>query len=419
VGGTYEDVCHLTGLYPDWWEGHRFDHPVSVWVAGDTAKTVRDILQKELMGEPGDPGAQGTGMVPGDLILDTTPKQGTPNAFETVYVKHVTGGTSVLQFKSYDQGRVVFQGTSQDLIHLDEECPMDIWTECLLRTMTTHGLLYLTATPLEGLTDLLLAFLPQMRPESDEHATDTNKHTTFVSWEDVPHLDEAQKAKMMASIPPWQRASRMKGIPQLGSGAIYTEPEDNFVIAPIEIPRHWKRCIALDVGWNTTAVLWGAIDPETNTVYITHELYKHKTEPTLIVGGIKVQGDWIPGVIDPAARGRSQIDGRKLMDIYTKEPHNLDLRPAVNAVEAGLVAVWELLTTGQLKVFKTCTNLLSEYRLYRRDKNGKIVKAHDHAMDALRYLIMSGRDRAVVAPATGPNAKRWFDWSPRNDTWAG
>lgn len=157
-------TLHLTGDYPDWWEGRRFDSPIDAWMAGDIAKSVRDIQQRLMLGRPGDAEAQGTGMIPGDLILKTTPKHGLADAVESVFVKHRAGGTSVLQFKSYDQGRDTFQGTSQHVVHLDEECDISIYTETLLRTMTVNGLVYLTATPLLGLTDIMLSFLPELAP---------------------------------------------------------------------------------------------------------------------------------------------------------------------------------------------------------------------------------------------------------------
>ncbi len=171
VAGTYEDTLHLTGQYPDWWPGYRFDRPVEGWAAGDTGKNVRDILQNAFCGKPGDDSSHGTGMIPKDLILRTTVKHGLADAFETIFVRHVpTGGVSTLQLKSYDQGRVAFQGTAQDFIHLDEEPPIDVYTESLLRLMTRDGLLILTATPLQGLTKLMLQFLPHLAPAVMESA---------------------------------------------------------------------------------------------------------------------------------------------------------------------------------------------------------------------------------------------------------
>ena len=163
--GAYEATCHLTGLYPDWWEGRRFDHAVKVWAAGDTSKTVRDIIQEKMLGPVGQ---FGTRMIPGEALTHTIPKYGVPDAVEIVYVHHKSGENSILNFKSYDQRREAFQGTEQDVIWLDEEPPMDIYSECLLRTMTTNGSLILTFTPLQGLTELVLSFLPGGRVPSKE-----------------------------------------------------------------------------------------------------------------------------------------------------------------------------------------------------------------------------------------------------------
>lgn len=168
VAGAYETTAHLTGLYPDWWEGKKFNTPTNGWAAGDTSKTVRDILQKELLGEPGNERSLGTGMLPADSIRNFTTKAGIANAVETVFVKHVSGGISTLQLKSYDQGRIAFQGTAQHFVWADEEIEDDLYLECLLRTMTLNGICYITATPLLGLTPLMLSFLPHMAPASDK-----------------------------------------------------------------------------------------------------------------------------------------------------------------------------------------------------------------------------------------------------------
>jgi phage terminase large subunit-like protein len=175
--GVYEDTLHLTGLYPAWWEGYRFDHPVDMWVATDTAKNTREILQEKFCGKPGVPNALGTGMIPLDLFArEPTIKHGTPNAYETIYVYHHTNGAvdgvSTGMFKSYDQGREAFQGTHQDLIHLDEEPKLEIYSECSLRLMSTspgqpNGKLILTETPLLGISELLQSFMPELKPEPD------------------------------------------------------------------------------------------------------------------------------------------------------------------------------------------------------------------------------------------------------------
>ncbi len=164
VGG-YETTLHLTGQYPNGWEGRKFRKPISGWAAGKINETTRDIVQKKLFGPITFDGPRkrvaGTGLIPGDLIGDITWKQGVQDLIDTVKIKHVSGDWSILGMKSYQQGRGSFEGTEQEVIWLDEEPPLDIYSECLMRTMTTDGLVMLTFTPLEGMSDVVLAFLPE------------------------------------------------------------------------------------------------------------------------------------------------------------------------------------------------------------------------------------------------------------------
>lgn len=163
--GCYEVTVHLTGRYPHWWEGRRFDHAIDAWAVGESSKTVnRDVIQPKLLGRPG---RLGTGMIPGDTVIRVIPKPGVPEAIETVYVRHVSEGESTLTFKSYEQGRESFQGAEKHVIWLDEECPKDIYVECLMRTMTTNGLVLLTFTPLKGMTELVRDFLDAERERED------------------------------------------------------------------------------------------------------------------------------------------------------------------------------------------------------------------------------------------------------------
>jgi hypothetical protein len=242
------------------------------------------------------------------------------------------------------------------------------------------------------------------------------KAQVSINWADVPHLSKEQCDEMLKSVPPWQRAMRSTGIPAFGTGAIYPIPECDITSAPFDIPAHWLRVFGFDVGWNVNAVVFAAYDSAADIVYIYDEIYKGKTEPSNIVHAIKSRGEWIPGVIDPAAAGSGQKDGKKLIEEY-RDVYGLDLVAADNAVVTGLTKVWERLSQGRLKIFVSCTKLLGEYRLYRRDERGRIVESPDHALDALRYLIMSGLDRALVEPKANAHAA-WMDWKPP-EVWAG
>lgn len=169
VAGSFEACAHLTGDYPDWWEGRRFAPPTDGWAAGDTNETTRDIIQKELLGQidytSGAKRFDGSGMIAAEKIGRITWKQGVQDLVDTVLIKHRTGKWSRLGFKSYDQGRRVFQGTAKHFIWLDEECPLGVYEECLFRTATTNGIIMLTFTPLLGLSETVMQFMPtNMRP---------------------------------------------------------------------------------------------------------------------------------------------------------------------------------------------------------------------------------------------------------------
>lgn len=393
--GAYEVSLHLTGLYPAWWTGRRFKGPTEGWAAGDTSETVRDIIQMKLLGKLEE---AGTGMIPADKIHGLTRRTGRAECVDTIYVKHVSGGVSTLGLKSYDQGRKAFQGTKKDFVWLDEEPDMDIYTECLLRTMSTNpteenGLVLSTFTPLLGMSETVLAFLPggQIVERSEG-----SKFVVMASWDDAPHLSQKAKDLLWSSIPPFQRDARSKGVPQLGSGAIYPVPETDILVDDFQIPDHWPRGYGMDVGWNRTSAGFWALNRDNDTLYRIGEHYRGEAEPAVHAQAIRARGEWLEGVFDPAARGRSQIDGRQLLQMYIDL--GLNLQPASNAVEAGIYEVWQRLSSGRLKVFKSCANWLYEFRLYRRDEKGRIVKTNDHAMDETRYFIMSGIEFMKTKP---------------------
>jgi|SRR5579859_6185050 len=413
--GAYECALHLTGNYPPWWKGRRFTRPVVAWAAGQTSKTTRDIIQLALLG----PGPQfGRGMIPADAIIGTTPKPGIPEGVEAIYVRHVSGGRSEIMLKSYDQGVESFYGTKKDFVWLDEECDLKIYVECLTRTLSTvpgepNGLILFTFTPLWGITEVVREFM--------QAPADSPKCTVSATWDDAPHLSPETRAQLFASIPPYQRDARTKGIPQLGSGAIYPIPEADILVDDFEIPAYWPRGYGMDVGWERTAAIWGAWDRDNDVAYLTGEHYRGQAEPVIHAQGILARGKATPGFIDPAANGRSQIDGSRLLEIY--RGLGLTLQMAQNAREAGIYEVWSRLSTGKLKVFRSCRNWLDEFRIFARDETGKIMNEHKfHLMAATRYLFLGAMSSWKTME---PKKKKSFgpDWQsgdfkdgwPRND----
>ncbi len=226
-----------------------------------------------------------------------------------------------------------------------------------------------------------------------------SKFVANAGWDDVPHLSYEQKREEAKGIPPYQLDARSRGIPQLGSGAIYPVPEDYVLCDPFEIPDWMFQCFALDVGWNRTAALWAAHDPNTDIVYLYSEYYRAEAEPPVHANAIKSRGAWIPGVIDPAARGRGQRDGERLIKVYREL--GLDtLTESENDLESGIYECWIRLSTGRMKAFRTLQNWLAEFRFYQRDEKGRIKDGQaDHLMDCMRYNVLSGLGRACIRPA--------------------
>jgi hypothetical protein len=147
------------------------------------------------------------------------------------------------------------------------------------------------------------------------------------------------------------------------------------------------------------------LNRDTDTLYLYAEHYRGEAEPVIHAEAVKGRGSWIKGAIDPAARGRGQVDGRDLLQMYTDL--GLDLVTADNSVEAGIYNVLSRLTSGRLKIFQSLTNTLAEFRLYRRDEKGRIVKSNDHLMDSTRYLVMEMHNILATKPVPSVAEERY------------
>lgn len=159
--GAAEMAMHLTGRYPDWWEGRRFGYPINAWAAGITSESTRDVVQEKLLGPYADKEEWGSGYIPKECLLDVSPARSIANAVDSVVIRHINGGQSYLGFKSYEKGREKWQGTAQDVVWLDEECPPKIYSEAMTRTSERNGILFMTFTPLNGYTEVVRSFLTE------------------------------------------------------------------------------------------------------------------------------------------------------------------------------------------------------------------------------------------------------------------
>jgi phage terminase large subunit-like protein len=415
VGG-YEVTLHLTGLYPHWWEGRRFEHPIHALVAGDTATTTRDIIQKKLCGTPGGDGL-GTGLIPKRCIGETVNRAGVPEAFDLVRVEHVSGGSSTLQFRSYDQRRQAFQGTERHVIWLDEEPPEDIYGECLIRTMTTKGIVLATFTPIEGMTKVAKEFVKALSDPG-------SKWCIQAGWNDVPHLTEEDKAELLSEIPIHMRKARTMGEPTLGSGSVFPIDEEKISIKAFEIPWHWRHIVGIDFGWDHPfAAVELVHDPDADIIYVIKCYRQKETTPVIHAAAIKPWGAWLP-IAWPHDGLQHKVSDRasavRLKDLYGEQGLNMLPEMAThegggNGVEAGVIEMYDRMLTGRWKVFSHLEDWFHEFRYYHR-KDGLIVKEVDDLLDASRTGLMMLRyaDYLPKQKQAYESAKR----SARTSSWA-
>ena len=398
--GAYEFTLHLTGLYPDWWEGRRFINPVTAWAVGFSIAETARVMQGALFGSMRD---IGTGMIPKHLIVGTPRlKPGGSGAIDTAGVRHVSGGISEVTFLAGEQGRDIFQGTNINVIWLDEEQKDDgIYSECFtrLRHPVRPGIMYGTYTPLRGLSSNTMSFMPGgICPKDGLNPEAPYKYVRQVSMYDVPHLTKEFIDAAKKKYPAHELDCRIYGIPSLGSGAIYTYPVDTITCDPLPggIPEWWPRAYGMDTKYARTAAVWGAMNPDTGQIYIYAEHVLKEALPAVHASAIKRMGDWIPGIIDNSVLEKNPGTGDTLLELYEREGLILEL--ADKAIEAGIFAVRQGLATREILIYNTCTEILNEYRVYCRDEKGRIIKRNDDLMDAIRYLIMKFKDVATTRP---------------------
>lgn len=226
-----------------------------------------------------------------------------------------------------------------------------------------------------------------------------SRYVINLGWEDVPHLTEEDKKEILAGILPYEHDAVIHGRPQLGSGAIYPVPESDITVQPFRIPDNWPRAYGLDVGWKKTAAVFGAYCKKEDCWYLYSEYYRGYAEPSVHADNIKAKGTWIPGVVDCHSDRRGEAGSTELSILYDRFGLNLSLaKNGPHTLEPSLLEVYQRLSSGRLKVFANLSNWFSEFRTYRKDMDGRVVKQEDHLMDATRYLVMMGEQVMEVPP---------------------
>lgn len=387
--GAYEAACHLTGIYPPDWKGHRFNRATHGWVAGETGTVVRDVQQAKLCGPPGVEEEFGSGMIPRECFVGKPTLIGRPSdAYDTVWIRHSSGGVSSAQFKSYEQGRTKFQGSTKDWIWFDEEPAQPIYTEGLARISSrADGIAWATYTPMFGSTWL-----------TDRFTMEDHKSRGFVR---MSAADAAHAAKRIDEIksmyPQHEWDARIYGMPLKGSGRVFHASLEQITEAYIgALPLLWTKLWGVDFGiGHPFAAVLTAWDREADIIHVVHTIRMADALPIQHADAMRKIAALVPVSWPHDGHDRDKGSGEPLARQYKAQklimlPNHSQFEDGGNSFEAGIFEMDTRMRNGHLKVYDHLGDWHDEFHNYHR-KDGKVVKEKDDLMSATRMAIMDKR----------------------------
>lgn len=382
--GAVETVWLARGIHP-----YKENKTRDGWVVSLSQQVQRDVAQSKILQYLKKEWIE-------DIVMISGKKgSATQGVIDTIYVKNVFGEISKIGFKSCDQGREKFQGTSLDYVWFDEEPPEDIYMECKMRVLDKCGLIFGTMTPLKGLSWVYNIIYLNERNDPDvwcEH----------ISWEDNPYLSKTEIKKLTESMSQDELESRKFGNFTTNSGLVYNEFDENLnVIEPFDVPENWYDKISIDPGLhNPLSCHWYACDYD-NNIYVIAEHYERQKPVDYHVSKIKeicsrlnwpMRNGKIEAIIDSAANQKTLASEKSVSELFFD--NGISVNPYVNKdLFSGINRVKSYFRNSEgvrkLFIFKTCVNMIREIKGYFWGQADAPVKKDDHAMDELRYYIMS------------------------------
>jgi len=397
--GAAEAAWHVSGEYPYWWTGKRFDKPIRCWVVGESTTLVRDTLQRKLCGGDGDD--FGTGTIP----LESFGRKplmipGGSHAIDTAYITHTTNGkvdgTSSITFKSFEMRREKLQSETLDLVWIDERPDEQVYSELLARTSASDGHLLVTYTPIgEGAAaGVTYKFLSE--PSAD-------RCVYRITGDEAKHITATRREELAGSYSDAERETRLEGIPQLGAGPIFPLELLPALIKsfnPDDLPSWARWCVGIDFGYgHPFAAVLIAWAHDTGEVWVIDSFRMERSSALYHVQrihsmtkGLRLPVAWPhDGSTHDKGSGLALKDQYKNFGAYMMGSHAINHGTTHFNVEPALQEMRELMYTGKLTIAGHNTELLEEMRHYHRDEDFRIVKQRDDLVSALRYAIMSRR----------------------------
>lgn len=333
-----------------------------------------------------------------DIIMSDGKKSAPENGvIECIIVRNVFGNLSKIWFKSCEEGREKFQGTSLDFVWFDEEPPEDIYKECKMRVLDKCGEIFGTMTPLKGLT-----FIYNEIYLNENH--DDEVFYIFISWDDNPFLNKKEIERLSNSLSKDEIESRKYGrFMAFDKGLVYPEFDVNVnVITPFKIPSDWQSMISIDPGLsNPLSCHFYARDFDGNVYVVAEHFAENKTiefhanainDIANSLGWKRLSNGMLESLIDSAAKQRTLASQKNVVDLFYE--NGIITNPNVNKdVLSGISVVKTYLKNiagkSKLFIFENCVNLIQEFKTYRWNGSDAPVKKDDHCLDELRYYIMS------------------------------
>ena len=389
--GAVEAIYMARGIHP--YRENRKD--VFGWVVSLSREVQRDVAQSKIMK-----------YLPREWIAEVIMSSGRKDnpehgIIDQIKIKNVFGGISTIGFKSCDQGREKFQGSSLDFVWFDEEPPEDIYRECKMRVIDKRGDIFGTMTPLKGLTFVYDEIYLNSGGSSEVWYE-------FVEWADNPYLSQKETAELTSSMSDEELNSRRFGRFSAASGLVYTEFDENLhVIEPFDLPYDWQCDISIDPGLNNPlSAHWYYVDYDDN-VYVAAEHFEagkdveyHSRRIKEICDklGWRRDGDGrVRALIDSAANQKTLASLKSVTELFYE--HGVLANPNVNKdLFSGIARVKEYFKNRRIFIFKNCVNLIRELKKYRWGDGDVPKKTDDHALDELRYFIMSRPQIKPPAP---------------------
>ena len=448
VSTCYETAMHLTGLYPEWWEGHRFDSPITAMVAGEGWSQVAMVLQNELLGTQDIKIKEqlGTGAIPRHCIIQDTMRNDGANCMG-VEVRHISGQKSYLLFANYTQEVRQMQGFKLNLAVFDEQPPDDFFSEIVTRTATTQGQVLCSFTPLKGLNGLVSKFW------NHEDGYDFIR----VAWADVPEYDPWREPFLLAETRrqlerdylPHEREARIAGKPVMGKGAVFQIRDwPTYKLGTYnfrEMP-NIHRVISLDLGLVNDKTVISLIywDPNEQTAYLHKQIVVQGVEeavPTQYINHLlrpEVFGTPIVLPADANTAGRYTMSSSSIRELFEQYELNVYSKSIMNPADSqgrvtnhksyGINQMRQMLEVGSLMINENCVEFMREAQNYYVDEQGRFSDPDD-CIDSARYGILAclqgiaepwdnrtpqqrmraQRDRIVPKPTKHSEWKRTFD----------